>query len=351
MEGGPEAWITVERVFAEAMDGLEPGGEAEIVTWLHQGDRSTLRVHPRGDVSRPIRGVFSTRSPDRPNPLGSHRVQILDREGTRLRVRPLEVLDGTPVVDIKNVTRWDFGQDAAAGTGVAGADHPDAQAADGKAPEAEPWGANIPAEVGEAIQTTCVRAWERGLMPGFSGNVSVRMGNVVVITASGAAKGYLTPGDLTALDLASGRRLEPGRPSTESAMHLEIYDRQPEAWAVVHTHPPRLLALSLCVAEADLLDLPLFEADVLQKSFAQVPAHQPGTPVLAKAVATAAATCKAVFMRRHGLVCWGASLTEALALSEEVEFLAGVQLSTLAPGPLGTGRPLFSFGGDGGAED
>ncbi len=101
-EGAPQAWVEIDPVFAEALDGLAEKNEVILLTWLHQGDRERLRVHPRGDPQNPSRGVFTTRSPHRPNPIGLHLVQILEIvESVRLRVEPLEASDGTPVVDIK----------------------------------------------------------------------------------------------------------------------------------------------------------------------------------------------------------------------------------------------------------
>lgn len=103
-EGAPEAWLELDATFAPALLGLAPGMRVLVVTWLHQGDRSTLQCHPRGDAERPLRGVFATRSPDRPNPLGLHEVTILELAApARLRVEPLEAIDGTPVVDVKNL--------------------------------------------------------------------------------------------------------------------------------------------------------------------------------------------------------------------------------------------------------
>ena len=102
-EGAPEAWIVFEPNMGEALDGLAAGDEVLVLTWLDRADRDVLRVHPRDDVTRPLRGVFATRSPDRPNPIGLHRVTVLEREGPRMRVRDLEALDGTPVVDVKPV--------------------------------------------------------------------------------------------------------------------------------------------------------------------------------------------------------------------------------------------------------
>jgi tRNA-Thr(GGU) m(6)t(6)A37 methyltransferase TsaA len=103
-EGAPEAWIEVDPEYAAAIDGLEPGTEIVILTWMHLADRSVLRVHPKGDVRNPITGVFRTRSADRPNPIGLHRATIVALDSpTRLLVKPLEVVDKTPVIDIKCV--------------------------------------------------------------------------------------------------------------------------------------------------------------------------------------------------------------------------------------------------------
>ncbi|MEF2144459.1 MAG: tRNA (N6-threonylcarbamoyladenosine(37)-N6)-methyltransferase TrmO [Desulfovibrionaceae bacterium] len=101
-EGAPSAELHLDPAFASALEGLAPGARIILLTWLHKSDRSCLRVHPRGDVSRPIRGVFSTRSPDRPNPIGLHEVTITAINGTLLVVTPLEAIDGTPVLDIKS---------------------------------------------------------------------------------------------------------------------------------------------------------------------------------------------------------------------------------------------------------
>lgn len=102
-EGAPDAWIELDPAFLPATAGLEPGDEILILTWLHRADRTVLQVHPRDDRSRPLTGVFATRSPDRPNPIGVHRVRLLALEGERIRVGPLEAIDGTPVIDLKPV--------------------------------------------------------------------------------------------------------------------------------------------------------------------------------------------------------------------------------------------------------
>jgi tRNA-Thr(GGU) m(6)t(6)A37 methyltransferase TsaA len=102
-EGAPDAWLLFEPGMAEALDGLRSGTEVLVLTWLDRARRDVLSVHPRGDPSRPVTGVFATRSPDRPNPIGLHRVEITAIEGLRVRVRNLEALDGTPIVDVKPV--------------------------------------------------------------------------------------------------------------------------------------------------------------------------------------------------------------------------------------------------------
>ena len=102
-EGAPEAWLVFDADMLPALDGLCVGDEVIAVTWLHRARRDVLAVHPRGDASRPLAGVFSTRSPHRPNPIGLHRVEIVAIDGQRLRVRGLEALDGTPIIDLKPV--------------------------------------------------------------------------------------------------------------------------------------------------------------------------------------------------------------------------------------------------------
>lgn len=100
-EGAPEAAIVLDDAVLDALDGVQEGSELVVLTWLDRADRSLLRVHPRDDLSAPLRGVFATRSADRPNPIGIHRVRVLAVDGSRLRVADLEALDGTPVLDLK----------------------------------------------------------------------------------------------------------------------------------------------------------------------------------------------------------------------------------------------------------
>jgi tRNA-Thr(GGU) m(6)t(6)A37 methyltransferase TsaA len=100
-EGAPDAWLVFDDAVAPALAGLAPGTDVLLFTWLDRGDRDTLAVHPRGDRSRPLTGVFATRAPDRPNPIGLHTVHIVAVEGSRVHVRHLEALDGTPILDVK----------------------------------------------------------------------------------------------------------------------------------------------------------------------------------------------------------------------------------------------------------
>ena len=109
-EGAPEAWLVFDAEMQPGLAGLRPGDEVIAITWLDRARRDVLAVHPRGDPSRPLAGVFSTRSPHRPNPIGLHRVEIVSVDGSRLRVRSLEALDGTPIIDLKPVLDEDVGR-------------------------------------------------------------------------------------------------------------------------------------------------------------------------------------------------------------------------------------------------
>jgi tRNA-Thr(GGU) m(6)t(6)A37 methyltransferase TsaA len=102
-EGAPDAWLEVSSFAAQGLDGLQVGDDIVVMTWLHRAHREVLKVHPRSDRSRPLTGVFATRSPDRPNPLGLHRVTVRRIMKNRVRIGPIEAIDGTPVVDIKPV--------------------------------------------------------------------------------------------------------------------------------------------------------------------------------------------------------------------------------------------------------
>ena len=100
-EGAPDAWLELTSLVAEGIDGIQVGSDILVITWLHRARRDVLKVHPRSDPRRALTGVFWTRSPDRPNPLGLHRVTVREIAENRLRIGPIEVIDGTPVVDIK----------------------------------------------------------------------------------------------------------------------------------------------------------------------------------------------------------------------------------------------------------
>ncbi len=103
-EGAPDAWLVFRESVRDGLRNLAAGDEIIVLTWLHRADRATLRVHPRDDPSNPLTGVFSTRSADRPNPIGIHRVRIIAIEGAlRFRVSDMEALDATPIIDIKPV--------------------------------------------------------------------------------------------------------------------------------------------------------------------------------------------------------------------------------------------------------
>ena len=102
-EGAPDAWLVVNAAVAEGLEGIAVGDEIIVITWLHKAQRDVLKTHPRNDETMPLAGVFATRSPDRPNPLGLHRVTVLEIVGKTVKVGPIEAIDGTPVVDIKPV--------------------------------------------------------------------------------------------------------------------------------------------------------------------------------------------------------------------------------------------------------
>jgi tRNA-Thr(GGU) m(6)t(6)A37 methyltransferase TsaA len=102
-EGAPDAWVVLDPGVLAGLDGIRPGAQVIVLTWLDRARRDVLRVHPRDDPANPMQGVFSTRSADRPNPIGLHPVEVVSIDGARVRVRNLEAVDGTPVVDVKPV--------------------------------------------------------------------------------------------------------------------------------------------------------------------------------------------------------------------------------------------------------
>jgi tRNA-Thr(GGU) m(6)t(6)A37 methyltransferase TsaA len=106
-EGAPDAWLVFEPGVLDGLQGIRAGDDVLVLTWLDRARRDVLRVHPRGDTSRPEQGVFTTRSPHRPNPIGLHRVQVVSVDERRMLVRNLEAVDGTPIVDVKPVLSGD----------------------------------------------------------------------------------------------------------------------------------------------------------------------------------------------------------------------------------------------------
>jgi len=104
-EGAPDSWLLFEPEVIEGLEGIRPGDQVIVLTWLHRARRDVLRVHPRDDLSNPMQGVFNTRSADRPNPIGLHEVEVASVDGRRMRVRNLEAVDGTPILDVRPVLR------------------------------------------------------------------------------------------------------------------------------------------------------------------------------------------------------------------------------------------------------
>jgi tRNA-Thr(GGU) m(6)t(6)A37 methyltransferase TsaA len=102
-EGGPDAWLVFEPEVLDGLEGIRPGAQVIVLTWLDRARRDVLRVHPRDDPANPMQGVFNTRSADRPNPIGLHPVEVESIDGRRVRVQNLEAVDGTPIVDVKPV--------------------------------------------------------------------------------------------------------------------------------------------------------------------------------------------------------------------------------------------------------
>ena len=109
-EGAPDAWLVFDPDVLDALEGVQAGDEVIVLTWLDRARRDVRRVHPRGDPARPEQGVFSTRSPHRPNPIGLHRVEIVAIDGSRVHVRGLEAVHGTPIVDVKPVLSADVSE-------------------------------------------------------------------------------------------------------------------------------------------------------------------------------------------------------------------------------------------------
>jgi len=286
------AEIIVLEKYRDGLKGLWPEQEVILLTWLDLANREILQVHPRGDKNIPLCGVFATRSPHRPNPIGLHQVKILKVFSDRLVVHPLEVIDRTPVIDIKPV----LSREDKAGLGIF-----------------------LPFERVKEVQLISHLAWQRGLLPGFSGNVSLRWQEKVLITKSKSFKAKLRAEDLVCFDLKEKRVLTPNQPSSELGMHVAIYANQPKAKAILHTHPPHLNGLD---SKQKILELDLVEAKIFAPLVGFVSSQPAGSKKLALAVGRKSKEFQVIVLEKHGLVVWGDNLQECLALSEEIDNLA-----------------------------
>ncbi len=298
----PPCTIELEPEYAVGLHRLGPGQEIIVLTWLHQARRDLYRVRPRNDPAKPLHGVFCTRSPHRPNPIGLHQVKLLQIQDCRLVVHPLEVVDKTPIVDIKPVLKERFSE-----SGVQKYFSPE--------------------EI-QALVLAGRRGWERGLFSGCNGNLSLRDRGLVLITRSGCSKSALGTGDLSVMELESGRTLAGEPASIESGMHLEIYLRQEKARAVAHTHPVSLLALSRAGEGVLFKKQDLFEARAALGGLGRVQAMEPGSRDLARAVGEKAREYDSIFMDGHGLTCLAGDIAGAMNKSEELESLAGLEVKT-----------------------
>ena len=195
----------------------------------------------------------------------------------------------------------------------------------------------------------CRLAWQEGLFAALNGNASVRLpaphDALMCVTATGTAKGRLEQNDFCLARWQSGEVLAGGKLSSECAVHQALYAALPDTChAVLHTHPPKLMALSLVVSEADFLAMPLYECDMWRPHLAFVPRFAPGSRELGQATGEAAtalvarhpkAACNgALWLAGHGLCCFGNDLATTFSLTEEMEHLAAIQLLALGTGRL-----------------
>lgn len=189
----------------------------------------------------------------------------------------------------------------------------------------------VPAELREEVLFCCREAWRWGGLLGFNGNASILWdgpdGPRILMTRAGVCKGRMGAADICLLH-PDGTLLAGGPASSEAAMHLAVYAARPDCRAVLHTHPPHLLALGIRLAGRmeDFLRLPLYESEVWRARLGVAPACAPGTAQLAEQVAAQARRFPAVWMSGHGLCACGETLAEALGLTEQLEHLAEVQL-------------------------
>ncbi|MDR1124576.1 MAG: TrmO family methyltransferase [Deltaproteobacteria bacterium] len=296
LEKAPEAVLEILPDFAPGLDGLEAGHKITLVTWSHLAEREVLQCAPAG-------GVFSSCQEARPNPISISEAFItgVERQSATALVRlsALLVRDGTPVLDIKRSGRP---------------------------------GNRVDLELESAknrLVKMCALGHAAGLLPAFNGNASLRLGSQCLVTSSGTMKFALGPHDFAVLDLNTGGLISGHRPSSEAAMHLEIYRQQPAATVILHTHPGHLLGLG--VRRPDLtmqgrLSMPLFEGGRWSSLVGNVDALMPGSRDLAEAVGEAAKTHQAVWMEKHGLTVWGQEALEVVGISEELNHLASIRL-------------------------
>ena len=305
----PPARIHIYSQYTQGLLCLHKGQHVQVITYLDKASRDTLQCRPRNNPDNPLHGVFAARSPSRPNPIGLHRVRILDIDKDRLIVHPLEVLDSTPVVDIKPVLKPGQGKSS--------------------------FGRYFSMKDIQDLLRCSKYACSKGLLNGLNGNLSIRRGEYVLITRSNCAKGLISIDDLCVIELQSGSMAAgKGRPSSESAMHLEIYKNQPLAGGVAHTHPPTVLTLDGISGDSLLSRVDLFEASAIRAQLSTVPDYQPGTSALAEAAGSRARKYKCILMKSHGLTCWGESLAEAVGLCDELEALARIELNTMLTGKM-----------------
>ncbi len=292
----PPAELIIKEEFLDCIKGLSKGDELIVLTWLHLAKRDVLQCYPKRDRTKPLTGVFATRSPDRPNPIGYHVVKLLEVRKNVLIIHPIEVVDGTFVVDIKPYRRDELKII--------------------QEPLYKEW---------ELFREIGYRAWQKGLLAGFGGNISIRKDDGMIITRSGISKGDLKPQDIGFIGFDDDFKQKGF--SIESLLHATIYKKQPKAKAILHTHPPYLLSISI-FCEDNLLDTFIYEAEIFKDMLSIVPPLEPGSRELAFEVSEKATNYKAIFMKRHGLVCWEEDLRKALTLSEEIENIAKIKYLT-----------------------
>ncbi len=305
----PPVRIHIHSRYTHGLVRLHKGLDIEVITYLDRASRDILQCRPRNNPDKPLHGVFATRSPNRPNPIGLHRVRILNIDKDGLIVHPLEVLDRTPVVDIKPVLKP--GKDKSSINRY------------------------FSMEDVQALLRCSEHACSKQLLNGLNGNLSIRRGEYVLITRSHSTKGLISIDDLCVIELKSGSMVAgKGKPSSETAMHTEIYKNQPLAGGVAHTHPATVLTLDGISGDSLLSRVDLFEARAIRSQLSSVPDYQPGTADLAEATGSRARKYKCILMKSHGLTCWGESLAEAVGLCDELEALARIELNTMLIGKI-----------------